>query len=110
MTTSHAFFNAAPDAIDVPEDGTLSKTLHQDDAVKVVLFAFSAGQELSEHTAAVPALIHQVSGRATWTLGGEAREAHPGDWASMPPKLPHSIAAHEPSVMLLILCKGAKPA
>jgi len=31
-------------------DGILSRTLHNDDAVKVVLFAFSTGQELSEHT------------------------------------------------------------
>ncbi len=44
--------------IEVPTDGTLSRTIHQDERLKVVLFAFSAGQELSEHTASMPAIMH----------------------------------------------------
>lgn len=39
---------------EIPADGTLSRTLYRDEHVKVVLFAFDAGQELSEHTAARP--------------------------------------------------------
>jgi len=35
----------------VPPDGILSRTLHNDEQLKVVLFGFAAGQELSEHTA-----------------------------------------------------------
>ena len=37
-----------------PQDGILSRTVFQDDKVKVVLFGFAVGQELSEHTAAKP--------------------------------------------------------
>ncbi len=36
---------------DIPEAGTLSRVLHNDDRVRLVLFAFDAGQELTEHTA-----------------------------------------------------------
>ena len=42
------------DEIEIPTDGILSKTYYEDDHVKVVVFGFSKGQELSEHTAAQP--------------------------------------------------------
>jgi quercetin dioxygenase-like cupin family protein len=95
-------------AITVPEQGTLSVPVFQDDSTKALLFAFSAGQELSEHTAAVPATIQLISGRATWTLGKEVVEAKAGSWAQMDAHLPHSITAHEPTVMLLVMNRAAK--
>lgn len=91
----------------VPEDGTMSRTLYQDAGLKVVLFGFAAGQELSEHTAAVPAVLHFVRGEARVTLGAEVVEARPNTWVHMPARLPHSISATTPVVMLLLLLKGA---
>lgn len=104
-------FHFVPDllgSIAVPESGTLSVPVFQDDSTKVILFGFSAGQELSEHTASVPATIHLLSGRATWTLGKEVFEAKAGSWAQMDAHLPHSITAHEPTVMLLVMNRAAK--
>jgi len=88
----------------------LSQTLLQNPEVKAVRFHFAAGQELSEHTATMGALIGQISGHAHWTLGDASLEAKPGDWAFMPPHLKHSIQATEESVILLYLLKnsGAK--
>lgn len=96
-------------AVDTPADGTISRTLHQDAFIKVVLFGFAAGQELSEHTASVPALLHFVRGAARVTLGPEVLDARPNAWVHMPAHLPHSIRAIEPTVMLLVLLKGATP-
>ena len=95
-------------AIEMPKVGTLSLTLQQDDHTKLVLFAFSQGQELSEHTAAVPALIQQITGEAKWKLGDEVIDAKPGTLSHMPAKLPHSITASTPCIMLLTLLKSAK--
>ncbi|NTW97862.1 MAG: cupin domain-containing protein [Oscillochloris sp.] len=89
-----------------PDDGTISRTLYQDAGLKVVLFGFSAGQELSEHTAAVPAVLHVLSGSARVTLGAEEIAAQPQTWVHMPAHLPHSIHAETPVVMLLLLLKG----
>jgi quercetin dioxygenase-like cupin family protein len=94
----------------VPEDGTISRTLYQDAGLKVVLFGFAAGQELSEHTAAVPAVLHVVQGEARVTLGAEVVAAHPGTWVHMPAHLPHSISATTPVVMLLLLLRGSAAA
>ncbi len=95
-------------AIEIPEKGTLSLTLHQDDHTKLVLFGFAQGQELSEHTAAVPAIIQQISGEAQWKLGDQIINAIPGTLSHMPANLPHSIAATKPCVMLLTLLKFAR--
>lgn len=95
--------------IQIPADGTLSLTLHQDEHVKIVLFAFAAGQELSEHTASVPAILQQVKGKARWRLGREEVAASAGSWAHMDAHLPHAISAEEPCVLLLTMLRGAKP-
>ncbi|MBM3493447.1 MAG: cupin [Armatimonadetes bacterium] len=92
----------------VPEAGIISRTLHSDDLVKVVLFGFDAGQELSEHTASVPATIHILTGEAEVVIGADRREAAPGFWAWMPANMPHSILAHSKTVMLLYMVKAAK--
>jgi quercetin dioxygenase-like cupin family protein len=90
-----------------PEGGILSRTVFQDDSVKAVVFGFGAGQELSEHTSAKPAILHILSGRATIGLGTEPIDAGPGTWVHMAPKLSHSVKAIEPTVMLLLLLRGS---
>jgi quercetin dioxygenase-like cupin family protein len=92
--------------VDVPADGTLSRTIHQDEQLKAVLFSFSAGQELSEHTASTPAIMHFLSGEADVTLGEERTTAGAGTWIHMAAQLPHSIRTKTPVVMLLMLLKG----
>jgi quercetin dioxygenase-like cupin family protein len=91
--------------VEPPADGTLSRTLYQDDRLKVVLFGFAAGQELSEHTASTPAIMHFLRGEANVTLGAENRSANAGTWIHMTAQLPHSIQAKTPVVMLLLLLK-----
>lgn len=91
--------------IEIPRDGTLSRTIYGDERVKVVLFGFDAGQELSEHTAATPAIVQILQGEARLTFGGQEVEAGPGFWSHMPARLPHSVLARTPVVMLLTLLK-----
>jgi quercetin dioxygenase-like cupin family protein len=92
----------------VPENGIISRTLHSDDHMKVVLFGFDLGQELSEHTASVPATIHILTGQAEVCIGADRREASAGFWAWMPANMPHSIVARTKTVMLLYMVKAAR--
>jgi quercetin dioxygenase-like cupin family protein len=94
--------------MEIPPDSTISRTLHQDDHCKVVLFGFAAGQELSEHTAAVPAHLHFLSGEAEVKLGDDTVTATAHSWVQMPARLPHAIKAKTPVKMLLTLLKGTK--
>jgi quercetin dioxygenase-like cupin family protein len=89
----------------IPEKGILSRNLFSDDRVKVVLFAFAQGEELSEHTASMPAILHFIQGRAKVTLADDVCEAEPGAWIHMPAGKRHAIQARTPLVMLLLLLK-----
>ena len=106
MTKDYIALNDLARQVELPVDGTMSRTLQQDERSKVVLFAFSAGQELSEHTAATPAIMHFLEGEADVTLGTDSLTASAGTWVHMPPQLPHSIRAKTAVVMLLTLLKG----
>ncbi|MEV6613107.1 cupin domain-containing protein [Streptomyces sp. NPDC051051] len=93
----------------VPEDGTLSRVLYRDDRLRVVGFAFAAGQELTEHTSALPVVVQVVRGRLDLTLGEERTKAGPGSWIHLPARLPHTVRATEPSVMLLTMLPAPQP-
>ena len=100
----------APDLIaeiEIPKQGILSRTLYNDDQVKLVLFGFSEGQELSAHAAPMPASIYFVKGEGSLTLGDEQMPVRAGSLAHMTPNLRHAIVAQTPLVMLLAMMKGA---
>ena len=94
--------------IQIPANGILSRTLHNDDQIKVVIFGFDEGQELSAHTAPMAAMLQFLQGEARLTLGGETMDARAGSFAYMPPKLEHGIVAKTPVVMLLVMMKQAR--
>jgi quercetin dioxygenase-like cupin family protein len=106
MDTSYQYFNDLPNLLsEIPEDSIVSRSLHEDDRLKVVLFGFAPGQELSEHTASQPATLTFLQGEAKLTLGDESMDAQPGTWVYMPAHLPHSVLAETPVVMLLLLLR-----
>jgi quercetin dioxygenase-like cupin family protein len=105
MTTTYTHILNLAKAAEPPADGILSRTIFQDDKIKAVAFGFGEGQELSEHTAAKPAMLFFVKGDAAVGLGDDAQEAQAGTWVHMPANLRHSIKAKTPVVMLLVLIK-----
>jgi quercetin dioxygenase-like cupin family protein len=105
MTSPYTLINDLAKEVRPPDKGILSRTLFSDDRLKVVLFGFAQGEELSEHTASMPALLHFLQGEAAVTLGGDRHEATPGTWVHMPAGLRHSIQGRTPVVMLLLLLK-----
>ena len=92
--------------ITIPEKGILSHTIYNDDSLKIILFGFAVGQELTAHTAPMPATIMFLEGEADITLGEDKHTASPGALFHMEPKLTHGIFAKTPVRMLLYLHKA----
>jgi quercetin dioxygenase-like cupin family protein len=90
---------------EIPPDSILSRTFYEDEQLKAIVFAFAAGQELSEHTASHPA-IHILRGEADLTLGGDSKAGVPGTWIHMAAHLPHTVVARTPVIMLLLMLKS----
>lgn len=97
------FFQHLADEVQIAPESIVSRTLQSDNGAKIILFAFDTGQELSEHTASVPAMIQILRGEADIKLGEDTYSVGEGAFASMPASLPHSIMAKTPVVMLLIM-------
>ena len=83
--------------------GITSRTLLKTAGGKSVLFAFDAGQELTEHTNPNHALIQVLAGALQLTLAGRPETLRPGMLLHMPPQLPHAVRADEPSTFILTL-------
>jgi quercetin dioxygenase-like cupin family protein len=90
-----------------PQRGILSQTLFDADDVRLVMFGFAPGEELSEHTAARPAIVHVLSGEGEAVVGGERYAIGPGTWFHMPARMAHSIRADTPLAMALYLLAPA---
>ncbi len=105
--SSYLLFPAVAEEAKTPEKGIHSRTLHNDERTKVIIFGFAAGEELSAHTAPVPAILHFLAGEAEVRLGDDTHQVHAGALAYMPPQLTHAIRAKTPLLMLLIMVKNA---
>jgi quercetin dioxygenase-like cupin family protein len=105
MTPPYTHFLDLAKEVQPPDKGILSRSVFNDDRLKAGLFGFAQGEELSEHTASMPAVLHFLQGEAKLTLGDDTVEAKPGTWVHMPSGLKHSIQAKTPVVMLLLLVK-----
>ncbi|HYO80702.1 MAG TPA: cupin domain-containing protein [Bryobacteraceae bacterium] len=92
----------------IPEKGILSHTLYNDDALKIILFGFASGQELTAHTAPMPATMMFLEGEANITVGDDKHSVGSGALVHMEPKVTHSIVAATPLRMLLYLHKAAR--
>ena len=101
----YAFFASLQQQFELPETGILSRLLHKDEYVNVTLFGFSAGEELSGHSAPTPAILYFMEGEAEVQLGNDTVSAQPGSFVYMPPMLPHAISARTPLRMLLVQMK-----
>lgn len=83
--------------------GIASRVLAKTGGGNLTLFAFDAGQGLSEHTAPFDAIVLVLDGALDLTIGGAPVRATPGTVVRMPAGVPHALEAPEPTRMLLVM-------
>ncbi len=101
--TSYSFFPDLVAEATIPRRGIHSQTLSDADGVELVLFALAAGERLSEHTSARPAIVHVLDGEGQLTVSGDQHPLRPGSWLRMPVRAPHAIVADTALVFALYL-------
>ncbi len=88
------------------DHAVVSRTLIDRKTGTLTLFAFDAGQGLSEHTAPFDAAVQIIEGEALITIGGNAVVARTGELVIMPAGIPHSLKAQQRFKMLLIMIRS----
>lgn len=81
----------------------VSRTLAQNKAVSVTLFAFDANEEISSHTSTGDAMLTVLEGTADITVGEKMHTLTSGQTIVMPAEVPHAVAANGPFKMLLVV-------
>lgn len=79
----------------------VSKTLAQNKAVSVTLFAFAKGEEISTHDSIGDAMVTVLEGTGRFTVNGTDHLVHAGEALVMPAKKPHAVYAEESFKMML---------
>ena len=89
------------DEVSYQKGQVVSKTLAQNDALSVTLFAFDKDEEISTHDSTGDAMVHVIDGVGQFTVDGAEHICKAGDVLVMPAKKPHAVFAKEDFKMLL---------
>ncbi|MCI9489544.1 cupin domain-containing protein [Lachnospiraceae bacterium 48-42] len=85
------------------EGQVVSKTLVQNQAVSVTLFAFEKDEEISTHESGGDAMVTVLEGTGKFTIDGTEYFLEAGQTIIMPAKKPHAVYGQERFKMLLMV-------
>jgi quercetin dioxygenase-like cupin family protein len=91
--------------LDYQEGAVVSRTLIKKGAGTLTLFAFDAGEGLSEHTTPHDAVVQVLEGTVEITVGGTAHRVTAGEGLLLPAEIPHALSALTPFKMLLVMIR-----
>jgi quercetin dioxygenase-like cupin family protein len=94
------------DLVSYQKGSVVSRTLVDERAGTVTLFAFDDGEGLSEHTAPYDALVYLIEGEAEITISGKAFHLKAGEMIIIPSKEPHSLKALTGFKMVLTMMRS----
>jgi quercetin dioxygenase-like cupin family protein len=92
--------------IEYSSGSVVSKTLKQNPAGTITLFAFDKGQGLSEHSAPFDAVVQVIDGEGLFIIGGEEHNLKEGQLIIMPANVPHAVKAERRFKMLLTMLRA----
>ena len=92
--------------VEYAEGSIVSRTIAENDAGTLTVFAFDAGQGLSEHTAPFDAIVQVIDGEAELRIGGQSVRARAGQVVLMPANVPHSVTAAQRFKMVLTMLRA----
>ena len=87
------------------DQGIASRVLAKAEGGNLTLFAFDAGQGLSEHASPFEAFVIVLEGALTLTISGAPVQALPGTIVRMPANVPHAVEASTAARMLLVMLR-----
>lgn|ERR1039458_9047 len=93
------------DLVSYQDGAVVSRQIVKTAAGSVTMFAFDAGEGLSEHTTPFDALAQVVEGEAEITISGHAHRVQGGEMILMPANQPHALKALKRFQMILTMIR-----
>lgn len=105
MNSMAGFSFKAEELVSVQEGAIVSRTIIDKPVGTVTVFAFGAGQALSEHSAPYDALVQVLDGEFEIKIAGEPHLIKGGEWILLPADVTHAVDAREDSRMVLVMIR-----
>jgi quercetin dioxygenase-like cupin family protein len=93
------------DLVAYQEGSVVSREIVSKPSGTMTVFAFDAGEGLSEHTAPFDAAVYILEGKARITIDGKPHDLGQGEMIIMPANRPHALKAVTPYKMLLVMIR-----
>jgi len=93
-------------AVEYQEGAVVSREVLRKQTGTVTVFAFDAGQGLSEHTAPFDALVQVLDGEAEIMIDGQKHNVPAGELIIMPANKPHALQAVSRFKMMLVMIRS----
>jgi quercetin dioxygenase-like cupin family protein len=94
------------DLVSYQDGSVVSRVILKQKGGNVTVFAFDAGQELSEHTAPFDAMVNVIEGEVEITISGAPHRVRTGESVIMPANQPHALKAISRFKMVLTMVRG----
>ncbi|MFN8196503.1 MAG: cupin domain-containing protein [Nocardioidaceae bacterium] len=95
------------EALPVTASSTTSRVVVDNPAVRVVVFAFDEGEQLTEHASPRAVVVQLLDGAMRFTVGAEEVSMVPGDVVYLAPNERHALVADAPSHLSLVMVDAA---
>jgi len=92
--------------VEYQSGSVVSREILKGSSGRVTLFAFDAGEGLTEHTSPYNALVQIVEGEAEITIAGQPHRVQAGELILMPAGQPHALKAMRRFKMALVLIRS----
>ncbi len=89
------------DLVQANQGQVVSRTLAQNPAVSITLFAFDQNEEISSHSSTGDAMVTALEGEARITIGDKDHVLSQGQTIIMPAGIPHAVFALSSFKMIL---------
>lgn len=89
--------------VEIREGQIVSKTLAQNEALSLTLFAFDKGEKIGTHQSTGDAMVTVLEGVGRFTVGGKPYLLQAGETLVMPANVPHAVFAEEAFKWVLLV-------
>ena len=93
------------DLINYQDGAVVSRTLFKAPSGSITLFAFDAGQGLSEHSTPHDAMVMILDGESRIGVGGEEHTVSAGEALLLPANVPHGLSSEVRFKMVLTMIR-----
>lgn len=104
----HSTVMKLKEQIEILKGQIVSKTLAQNNALSITLFAFAEGEEISAHHSAGDAFVQVLEGVGKFTVGGVEHLVHEGEALVMPAMIDHAVFGEKDFKFLLTVVMPVK--